>query len=343
MRISAQYCRCAKSFLRSANPTAVHCWSWSGHAKYGSTLGNIGIGGSALAVNTSGTQNNAVGYSALAANTTGYQNIAFGNSALIVNTTGNYNSAFGYCALKSSTTGSQNTAIGDYSLYLNTTGSNNVGLGVNGGRNELGSDNTHVGCNSTNAVAGTFNSTGCTSLGSNAGPTVSGLSNSTAIGYQAAVTTSNTIQLGNSSVTNVNTSGTITAGGYMLPTSGGTATALNYYEVYNYSTTFSGPATTPTVHFKIVRVGNQVTMTQTDGFVSITPSTSTFFYSNTNLPSRFIPAANLYLPIVVTNNGSQVFGIISAGQGLLEIYNGYSSFGTAGYAGWQPFSITWNV
>ncbi len=140
----------------------------------GSTLGNIGIGGSALAVNTSGNQNNAVGYSALAANTTGNQNSAFGNNALIVNTTGNYNSAFGYSSQFNNTTGTQNTAVGDYSLYLNTTGNNNVGLGVNGGRNELGSDNTNVGCNST-ANGGTFNSTGCTSLGSNAGATRFGI------------------------------------------------------------------------------------------------------------------------------------------------------------------------
>jgi len=50
-----------------------------------------------------------------------------------------------------------------------------------------------------------------------------GLSNATAIGSGATVAASNTIQLGNTSVTNVKTSGTITAGDVTYPKTHGTA------------------------------------------------------------------------------------------------------------------------
>jgi hypothetical protein len=50
-----------------------------------------------------------------------------------------------------------------------------------------------------------------TALGDKADVQLGNLSNATAIGYNAKVTASNSIQLGNASVTDVNTSGTITA------------------------------------------------------------------------------------------------------------------------------------
>jgi hypothetical protein len=82
----------------------------------------------------------------------------------------------GYSAL-SATTGAGNTALGRSTGTTNTSGSNNTFLGQ-----------------SSNASA-------------------TNLSNATAIGNGAEVTASNTIQLGNGSVTNVNTSGTITTSG----------------------------------------------------------------------------------------------------------------------------------
>jgi hypothetical protein len=58
-------------------------------------------------------------------------------------------------------------------------------------------------------------------IGSSADVSSNALSNATAIGYGASVTTSNTIQLGNTSVTNVNTSGTLTAGTVTYPAAHG--------------------------------------------------------------------------------------------------------------------------
>ena len=136
---------------------------------------NYAFGYAVLSSNTTGNYNNAFGHQVLTANTNGQQNSAFGEYVLPKNIGGNFNTAMGTMALRDNTSGSGNTGFGQQALFTNSTGSNN------------------------------------TALGNLADVTVDGLSNTTAIGYNAKVSTSNTIQLGNSSVTNVNTSGAITA------------------------------------------------------------------------------------------------------------------------------------
>jgi hypothetical protein len=106
-------------------------------------------------------------------------------------------------------TGSQNTSIGNQSL-INVLGNNNVGVGKRAGQTiTTGSQNTIIG---TDADVSTNN-----------------FSNATAIGYGASVTASNAIQLGNTSVTNVNTSGTLTAAGLVV--SGDVAVNTNKFNV----------------------------------------------------------------------------------------------------------------
>jgi hypothetical protein len=136
---------------------------------------NYAYGYAVLSANTTGNYNNAFGHQALTANTTGLDNNAFGEYVLPKNIGGNYNTAMGSNALKENTSGSGNTAFGRQALQTNSTGSNN------------------------------------TALGHQANVSVDGLSNATAIGNGATVTASNTIQLGNSAVTNLKTNGTITA------------------------------------------------------------------------------------------------------------------------------------
>ena len=120
-------------------------------------------------------------------------NYGIGANALNALTNGDNNVALGYDAAKSVSTGSDNTAVGAGALSA-TTGSGNTALGRNSGiMNVSGSNNTF--------------------LGASADASVNNLTNATAIGYGATVTASNTIQLGNSSVGSVNTSGTITTSG----------------------------------------------------------------------------------------------------------------------------------
>ncbi len=163
-------------------------------------VGNTAIGSSALQANTTGVSNTASGYNALYSNTVGYNNTASGKGALSSNTEGFRNTAIGSTALSFNTTGTGNTAIGEYALYSNTVGYNNTAIG-----------------HQANVASGS-------------------LSNTTAIGAFAIVSASNTIQLGNTEVTDVRTSGTLTAGTVTYPNTHGSANQV-------LSTTGSGTLT----------------------------------------------------------------------------------------------------
>jgi hypothetical protein len=185
---------------------------------------NSAIGALALYSNTTGTDNTASGFKALYNNTTGNDNTANGSTALLSNTTGNnntasgfealhnnssgdYNTANGWAALVGNTTGNDNTASGMYALVSNTTGNDNTADGYEALYNTTtGFDNTALGSN-----AGFTNTTGSnnTFVGYTADASTGTLTNASAIGNGAIVSASNTIQLGNTSVSLVNTSGAI--------------------------------------------------------------------------------------------------------------------------------------
>ncbi|MDA9290018.1 fibronectin type III domain-containing protein [Polaribacter sp.] len=170
---------------------------------------NTANGAGALQFNTTGKANTANGAGALNNNTEGIANTANGDGALFSNTSGFGNTANGQDALYSNNEGDYNTANGQDALYSNN-GSNNTANGKNAlYQNTLGIDNTATGFG-----AGDANTTGSqnTFIGTAANVGSNNLTNATAIGYGAIVNTSNTIQLGNSLITDVITSGTITAG-----------------------------------------------------------------------------------------------------------------------------------
>jgi hypothetical protein len=158
------------------------------------TFAGIGAG----TANTSGLSNSFFGKSAGAANTSGQINAFFGADAGGNNTTGGANSFFGRNAGVNNTGGGQNSFFGNVAGASNTTGGANSFFGVQAGfRNTTGGNNTFIGWNAdfaTTSPTGNNN----TLLGSDT--TVnSGVSNSTAIGANATVTTSNTIVLGTAS------------------------------------------------------------------------------------------------------------------------------------------------
>lgn len=162
-------------------------------ALYSNTTGsgNLALGNDALRSNTTGVSNVASGPQALSANTSGVLNVATGTQALYLNTIGIYNTASGAQALYNNTTGNYNSGSGTQALYSNTTGNYNTSLGHGTlNLNKTGSGNTAVGFY--------------------AGVSVDGLNNATAIGNGANVTASNVIQLGNTAVTMVTSSGTFT-------------------------------------------------------------------------------------------------------------------------------------
>ena len=174
---------------------------------------NTAIGHGVLPSNTTGAYNTANGNYSLYYNNNGYHNSAFGNYSLFSNTTGTYNTANGSMALFSNSTGSSNTANGYQSLYTNSAGSSNTAFGYQSLYNSTGNNNTAFGFNTFSTNTTGYNNT---AIGSGADVGSNNLNNATAIGFNARVSASNTIQLGNTSVTRVNTSGTVFVGGTQL-------------------------------------------------------------------------------------------------------------------------------
>ena len=132
-------------------------------------------GGGGVSTNTSyGTQS-------LSSNTTGSENTATGYDALYSNTEGDGNTAHGYDALYSNTEGNNNTAVGHQALYSNTTGNNNTATGSLALLSNTSYNNTAHGS------LALFDNTS--------------YNNTAGFGYDAQVTGSDQVQLGNSDTT----------------------------------------------------------------------------------------------------------------------------------------------
>jgi hypothetical protein len=209
---------------------------------------NSAFGSGAAFANTKGYENNAFGRRSLYNNTTGYSNVAIGNWALFssttqsnlvalgdsalynngtgatgfeasantalgskamyTNTTGASNTATGRLSMYKNTTGGNNTATGDQALYSNTSGFLNTAAGTASLLNNIGGfGNSAFGVQSLDInTSGNYN----TAVGYSAGVSSGALTNTTAIGFNAKAASSNTIQLGNADITNVNTYGNLT-------------------------------------------------------------------------------------------------------------------------------------
>ena len=219
--------------------------------KGGNTLAdNIAIGNGARSgnINTGGNANIAIGTDAQK-NNTGFYNVSVGNVNL-VNGSADENTALGYTVMANNTSGMRNTGVGLFSFYQNTTGNYNTAIG-----------HGSLGLNTT----GSYN----TALGTSADVATNNLTNATAIGYGASVDASNSIQLGNTSVTNVKTSGTFTADAVTYPKTHGTNGQV-------LSTTGSGtlawitPSTTATAYSGTLPIANGGTGSATKNFVDLT-------------------------------------------------------------------------
>ena len=164
---------------------------------------NVAIGFYSLNLATA-NDNTAVGASSLRSTTTGGQNTAIGYYTGYKNTTGTLNSSLGFAALQENQTSSNNTAIGSYSLNY-TTAANNTAVGYASlFRNTTGTNNTAIGANAGTSIAGGGNnqtSTNSLYLGDNTRAGASGNTNEIVIGSSAEGSGSNTVTLGNGSIT----------------------------------------------------------------------------------------------------------------------------------------------
>ena len=133
------------------------------------------------------------------------------------------NIGIGNMSLSSLMTGKNNIGVGIDSLKNLKNHEFNVGIGTDSLRNTIGDGNTAIGykSGSGNLLAGENN----TLLGRQSDVVIgnTSITNSTAIGYNSRVTNSNTIQLGNTLITDVKTSGMMTLGEVTYPNLDGTA------------------------------------------------------------------------------------------------------------------------
>ena len=139
----------------------------------------------------------------------GISAVAIGNNAARL-TQGNYSVALGINAAEY-TQGTSSVALG-YAAAQSNQGTNAVSLGYAAGQYTQGNNAVALGY----AAGQTNQGANSVALGAS---TVAAYTNSTAIGYQASTNADNTIQLGNSSVANVNTSGAVNAKSFYLNSS----------------------------------------------------------------------------------------------------------------------------
>ena len=172
----------------------------------GSTTGfsNVAIGYESMRYATTGNGNVAVGGASLLFNGSGYSNVSIGGSSMFNNSSGYENSGIGSVVMNQNTTGYRNTAIGTGSIYRNTTGYMNVAIGYYAGDDNNTTDGNMTGYNNV-------------FIGAETRPDTSNNNNSIVIGYKAIGRGSNTVVIGNSSITNNYFSGYISTG---APTGG---------------------------------------------------------------------------------------------------------------------------
>jgi hypothetical protein len=123
------------------------------------TTGNtcVAIGQDALKVSVAGTENTAVGFQSMLSTLTASANSALGLNSLSNNTTGNNNTAIGYAALTANTTASSNTAVGYQAGYTNVTGADCTFIGRQAGYLSTGTRNTFIGAGTGYSTTGTYN------------------------------------------------------------------------------------------------------------------------------------------------------------------------------------------
>ncbi|WP_461100586.1 beta strand repeat-containing protein [Spirosoma koreense] len=141
--------------------------------------GNTFIGYRSGENNQSGGYNVFIGAVAGANNTTGLGNLFLGQQSGLSNTTGSYNLFMGNGSGLSTNTGTGNTAIGDGSLLYNTIGNLNTAIGRYAGVNNSGSNNVFIG------------------FGADVSKSTPTITNAIAIGFQAVVSQTNSMVLGN--------------------------------------------------------------------------------------------------------------------------------------------------
>lgn len=161
---------------------------------------NVAFGSNALNANTTGQRNTAIGAETMKIDQTGEGNVAIGAQAMSGSTNTKENVAVGYRSLLSNIDGYGNVGVGTFALGNLKAGSSNVALG-RGTFAYLSSGTGNIGVGS-GAGSGSEGGTGLVTgshnafFGETTGTNNPAVSYSTAIGYNARVSTDNSIVIG---------------------------------------------------------------------------------------------------------------------------------------------------
>ncbi len=270
------------------------------------TTGNstTSIGTGALAKNN-GDQNTAVGAAALSENTTGTDNTAIGQAALL-NSNGTNNTAIGQNSLRSGTSFTNNTAIGQAALF-SIIGNNNTGIGRAVLENSVnGVDNTAIGYYAGRHFGTTYlgpstniatDITRSVMIGSTTRSLNNISDNEIVIGHNAVGNGSNTIQLGNTDILKVNTSGAMNARKF-VGKNGTTSTSITYSDPsISASIELSGNDAAGVIQFVTagaVGVGNFITI-QFGSAYEVTPVVLINVVESTGVSSTSSMLTDVYL------------------------------------------------
>ena len=123
-------------------------------------------------------------------------------------------------------------------------------------------------------------------------------------------------------------------------------TTLNYYEIYNTTIAFTGAIPSTNANFKIIRIGNFVSIIILNNVLA-TATSSAVIQSSAALPTRFCPSSvstGVLIAIPVLNNGIIGFGTMQVTSiGNMVVSNGNSTFTNSTAVGFYSLSLTWNI
>ena len=273
-----------------------------------------------------GNDNTAVGANALGTGT-GARNTAVGFGALsnFSGTGFNNNTGIGYANLSGLTTGYGNTSMGAETMASVGAGGENTVFGNQALRSATSSYNTVLGASAGNTVT---SGSGNTIIGRGADVSSATLNYATAIGYGAVVTADNTMQLGNTSLTNVKTSGTITAGTITYPNTAGTN---GFVLTTNGTSTATWAAPTGAISGGTANTIPKYTSATALGASSITDDGTTISFSNKTVAggsaavnSASIAAATTAYTLQQSDNG-KVINCANTGALTITIPSGLTA------------------
>jgi hypothetical protein len=308
---------------------------------------NTAVGVDALKNGGGGADNVAIGFLTLP-NTSGGANTAVGMYALLSNTSATANVAVGAYAQYGTTDGINNTSIGTASMALNASGAQNTVMGANAiEKNISGSNNTVLGFSAgkyfSNLVSSSTENSYLNNsvlIGASSRTLALNSINEVVIGYNAVGNGSNTIQLGNTDISNVKTSGTITAGTITYPnTSGsinqvlttngsGTASWATVAAANAAAGTLTGTTLNSTVTGSSLTSVGTLTSATINGKVIVGASSaasSSAVLEASSTTQGFLPPRMTYAQktaIVSPSQGLIIYCTNCGANGEVEVYNG---------------------